>query len=160
MHYELFCLIGASREAELENIRKDVIEIIASNEGVFEEKETQEKRRLAYRIKHETHGIYIAQRFSMEPEKLANISKRFNLYPSLLRFIISKTDELPELKSKEERIREANAQSERKAKIPAEPKREKPAEKSKEEFKSEDRKEKESPKEDEIDKKLEEILNI
>ena len=108
MQYELFYLIGASQEAEMEKIKEAVDEIITSNGGVFEEKETLEKRRLSYKIKKENHGIYIARRFELEKtENFKEINSKLNLENRVMRFIISRADELPELKSKEERIGEA-----------------------------------------------------
>ncbi len=142
--------------------------------GVFEEKETVEKRRLAYKIKHETHGIYVARRFELDSEKIGEISRKANLYTGILRFIVSRADELPELKSKEERINEATSKSqeegrkvaaeEKKVKeetleAPSKPKEEKTEEK-KEEPKPEEKEKKEAGSDDDIDKKLEEILNI
>ncbi|HPN96546.1 MAG TPA: 30S ribosomal protein S6 [Candidatus Moranbacteria bacterium] len=159
MRYEIFYLIGASREAEAEKIIEEIKKIVTSSGGVFEEKETREKRKLAYKIKHETHGLYVAQRFSLEdPEAIKDISKKTNLNQDILRFIISKADEIPELKSKEERIAEATQKS-----VPSpEAKPEKKEEKKQIEKEAEvsQKKEKEISKEDDIDKKLEEILNI
>ena len=140
MKYELFYLIGASREAEAEKIKEEVKRIVLEAEATFEEKETFEKRRMAYQIKHETHGIYIAQRFEMDPEKMGEVSRKINLHPGVLRFLISKADELPSLKSKEERISEANSRPQVKS-----------------EAKTEEQK---AASDDAIDKKLEEILNI
>lgn len=155
MRYELFYLIGASREAEAEKIKGEIKAMVTEAGGVFEEKETHEKRRLAYQIKHETHGIYVAQRFELDAEKIPELTKKINLYPNLVRFLISRADELPELKTKEERISEAMARP-----VPVkevEKKIEKPVEKK--EVKKEEVKEKPES-DDAIDKKLEEILNI
>ena len=160
MEYELFYLVGASRESELEKIKGDVTEIINSNEGKIFEKQTEEKRRMAYKIKHETHGIYIALRFELEnPEKIKDINNKINLYPGVLRFIISKAFELPELKSKEERMNESAS---RESSISREPKKVEKEEKKeeKEEVKPQETHEEKSETQEDIDKKLEEILNI
>jgi ribosomal protein S6 len=152
MLYELFYLIGATQEAGLEKIKGDVAEIIKSNDGVFQEKETLEKRKMAYEISHETHGIYIAQRFEMEPEKTTELTKKLNLYPGVLRYVLSRADELPALKSREERIAESAAIE--KTAIQRSKK-----ETAKEEPRPMPEKTKVETQED-IDKKLEEILNI
>lgn len=145
MQYELFYLIGASKEAGLEKIKSEVKEIVASEGGVFEAKEIIEKRKLAYKIKRETHGSYVGQRFELEnPEKVQSITKKLNLYPEILRFLVSKASELPELKSKEERMKQEAAL--------------KPAKKEKEEASAKVLAGKKA--EEDIDKKLEEILNI
>jgi len=39
MRYELFYLIGASKEAELEKIKGEVKELVSALGGIFEEKE-------------------------------------------------------------------------------------------------------------------------
>jgi len=158
MQYELFYLVGASREADLEKIKNDVSEIITSEGGVFEEKQTEEKRRLSYAIRHETHGTYIARRFNLEDtKKLSTITKRLNLYGNILRYLISRTDELPKLLSREERKeremkRAKTAESHKLAEA-----KEKPAEKK---TKSESHPKTPEKTEEDIDKKLEEILNI
>jgi len=167
MQYELFYLVGSSKEGELETIKKEVAEIVTSEEGVFEEKQTEEKRKLSYEVKHESHGIYIAQRFELEdPTKIQEINRKLNLYTGVLRFIISKADELPELLSKEER--KAKASSDNQVKIIAKrevaPAKEEKAENkieaapAKEEIILESKAKKES--DEDIDKKLEELLNI
>ena len=105
MRYELFYLVGVSKELELEKIKQEVDEIVTSHGGVFEEKITEEKRRMAYKIKKDTHGIYIAKRFSLEDTThIGEIINKLNLNPGVLRFIVSDASELPELKTKEERM--------------------------------------------------------
>lgn len=152
MKYELFYLIGSTKEAGLENIKKDVRQIVEKDVGVFEEKETVEKRRMSYEIKHETHGIYVAQRFEIDSEKIDNIIKKMNLNSGVLRFVLSRVSELPPLKTREERLEEAKKGAPIKKIEVKKDRKEKSAEK-------EDRPKKEETQED-IDKKLEEILNI
>ncbi|OGI16378.1 MAG: hypothetical protein A2Z52_00710 [Candidatus Moranbacteria bacterium RBG_19FT_COMBO_42_6] len=149
MRYELFYLVAGSKEGEVAKIKEAVKKIVAEEGGVFEPKETTEKRRLAYKVSHETFGIYNALRFSLEDkDRFRVINKRINLYPEVLRFIISRADELPGLLSREERIEAGNQalrrerQAEAKKVLPEPKKVSKPSEK------------------EDIDKKLEEILNI
>ncbi len=164
MRYEIIYLISASHEEDLAKIKQEAMSTITAYGGVFEEKEWYKKRKLSYEIKKEIQGIYIAQRFELEEkENIAKINKKLNLNSDILRFMISKADELPEIKTDEEKIKEEAKQKKDKLE------REKtPEPKEKEEEKEEDKKEekkprKESPetkKEEDIDKQLEEILNI
>lgn len=171
MQYELFYLVGASKESELDNIKKEVQAIVTEQGGVFSEKETQEKRRLSYMVKKENHGIYIARRFELEEtQNLQEIIAKLNLNSNILRFVLSKANELPALQSKEERMNEVakkeSNQKMREATKPAAKKEEAPVKKVAEEKiiekPVEEKLEKESGKltDDDIDKKLEEILNI
>jgi small subunit ribosomal protein S6 len=155
MKYELFYLVGASKEADLAQIRKDVNSIITGNGGEFSEKETLEKRKMAYKMKHETHGIYIAQRFELpEPEKMKDINSKLNLHTGVLRFVLSRADELPELRSKEERMNESVRKETPRVETPAEETKKTAPEETKPEP------EKDKKTQEDIDKKLEEILNI
>ena len=171
MQYELFYLIGVSKETELAEIKKEVEGIVTTVGGKFLEKETLEKRRLSYEIKHENHGIYLCRRFEMEEsEGLADITKNLNLNNRLLRFMISKAAELPELKSKEERMADAAKRESRKEQKEVKPEARKmtdtkPVEKNEEktEVKPEIKKEdvaEETEKSENLDKQLEEIFNI
>lgn len=112
MHiYELLYLVGESKEAELSNVRAEVEKIVAGFSGTFLSDETEEKRNLAYEIRKERRGTYVARRFSLpavsdepfsEQEPVENpvdgISRLLRLYEPVLRFIVIRADRLPELK--------------------------------------------------------------
>jgi ribosomal protein S6 len=167
MRYELFYLVGVSKELDLEKIKNEIDEIVTSHAGVFEEKTTQEKRKMAYKIKKDTHGIYIAKRFSIdEPENIPEIINKLNLHPGVLRFIVSTTEDLPELKTKDERIEQEEKRGEME-KICREKKEAFELEKNQPKKavetdapKTEAEKNQETESSEAIDKKLEELLNI
>jgi len=168
MRYELFYLVGVSKEIDLEKIKVEVDEIVTGHGGVFEEKATQEKRKMAYKIKKDTHGIYIAKRFTLEePINVPEIINKLNLNPGVLRFIISDASELPELKTKEERIEQEEKRGEvekmREAKKEAAELEKNPPKKevvAPVVPKTEAEESQEAQDSEAIDKKLEEILNI
>jgi ribosomal protein S6 len=114
MLYELNYLVGESKEAELEKIKKELEEIVAGEGAIFLEPIFTEKRKLAYKVKKDVRGTYTARRFEL-PDKdmeeseekenpLKQITKKLNLNQNILRFIIVRADELPELGKKEERV--------------------------------------------------------
>ncbi|MEI7750006.1 MAG: 30S ribosomal protein S6 [Candidatus Moraniibacteriota bacterium] len=119
--YELFYLVGDSKEAELSKIREDVEKIVTDFGGTFLPAETEEKRNLAYEILGERRGTYIARRFTMAeagdepfsattPEKvnaIDEINRLLQLYKSVSRFILMRAEKLPELKAipREERAK-------------------------------------------------------
>ncbi|MFZ5982308.1 MAG: 30S ribosomal protein S6 [Patescibacteria group bacterium] len=177
MKYELFYLIGASKEAEMPQIKENVEKIITDNSGIFEDVEWVSPRKLAYKIKRDTHGIFIARRFNLEnKESLVEINSKLRLENGIIRFMISKTDGLPELKEFVDRPREDSRQRPARREVreirkpeiketsqEATPiKKETPVQEEiipapKVEEKPEETKKDNS---EEIDKKLEEILNI
>lgn len=116
MQYELFYLVGERQEATLDEIRVQVGEMLASEGAKLLEPELTEKRKLAYEIKHQRKGTYVTRRFELEEvdywadeknsEKefgIESITKKLNLAKNVLRFLIVKTDDLPDLGAKERR---------------------------------------------------------
>jgi ribosomal protein S6 len=112
VEYELFYLIGESKNADLSRINEAVEKIVTANGGVFLDPRTEEKRKLAYPVKNETRGTYIARRFTLsdkderdassvteENHPLTAINNSLNLSSDVLRFIIISAKELPELKA-------------------------------------------------------------
>jgi len=178
MQYELFYLVGASKEAELPKIKAEVAELVASSGAVFEEKQVTEKRKMAYEIQRENRGFYVAQRFNLEEQdKIQSITRKLNLYAAILRSLIVRTDELPELTSREEREAKSKTEPKFETKKPLAGQAIRPESegKIKEAVPAEVKKEENPPAggetidktpeerkldEADIDKKLEEILNI
>ncbi|MDX9855330.1 MAG: 30S ribosomal protein S6 [Parcubacteria group bacterium] len=200
MEYEVCYLIGETKEANLEKIRKEVEEVIEKNKGKLLEGEFVKKRRLAYEIKNESRGTYVAKRFVLpsrdeRDEKykgenlVGKITKEVGFNQDILRFIIVKADEIPslkELEKSEKGAREENRDLKKELAAKKFAKEKKSLTEDKEKVFSKDKKESgtkekvekvvsESPKieekkgkkeeksdisEDNIDEKLDEILNI
>ena len=112
--YELFYLVGESKEAELPRIRTEVETLVKSRGGEFLPAETSDKRRLAYEVKDETRGFYIARRFTLpdmgdlvgaeleakiaEGDAISYFHRQFGLSKDILRVLILRAEDLPELK--------------------------------------------------------------
>jgi ribosomal protein S6 len=112
VEYELFYLVGESKEAELPVIREEVEKIVKQFGGEFLPAETSEKRTLAYAVRKEKRGTYIARRFTIaargdEPfvevkgdakdHPIVAMTKQLQLFPDIFRFFILRADDLPEL---------------------------------------------------------------
>ena len=112
--YEVLYLVGETKEAELTRIRTEVETLIKERGGEFLPAETSDKRRLAYEIKGETRGFYIARRFTLpehselvgaeleaklaEGDVIAALTKKLALSKDILRVLFLRADALPELK--------------------------------------------------------------
>jgi ribosomal protein S6 len=111
IEYELYYLVGELKEAALPKIREEVERIVKSFGGEFLPAETSEKRTLAYLVRKEKRGTYIARRFTLpgksdepfveekEPKEHAifSIDRELKLYQDVSRFLILRADDLPEL---------------------------------------------------------------
>lgn len=116
MQYELFYLVGERQEANLETIKEGVNAYLAAENATMVGEELSEKRKLAYEIKHQNKGTYITRRFELpeidfwadeaNSEKefgIQAITNKLNLNNDVLRFMIVKTQDLPDLGAKDRR---------------------------------------------------------
>lgn len=170
MQYEICYLVGESHEADLETIKAEVNNLLAQEGATLTGIEVAEKRKLAYQIKHDIRGTYVAQRFELpekdddnhKPEAIQNITRHMNLKQNVFRFIIVKADELPALKIREERAPERPRTDARRRPMREERKpapREELVKKEEVPVAAPAQEKTETPA-GEIDKKLDEILNI
>ncbi len=111
--YELFYLVGETKEPELPKIKETVEKLLIAEGATFLDGETIDKRKLAYSIKKEVRGTYIARRFTVPQEEdalaselakrsseigfVASVTKKLNLSKDVLRFLILRADDLPAL---------------------------------------------------------------
>lgn len=111
LQYELFYLVGESKEQGLAAIRTEVEKLVMAEGGTFLSDEMEERRKLAYPIKKEARGIYVTRRFSLpspderkkgdSEEAIAKISRQLHLYRDVLRFIVVRAEGLPSLGERE-----------------------------------------------------------
>lgn len=111
LQYELFYVVGDSNESTLPQIQEEVVALIEAQGGTWLDGETIEHRKLAYAIKGETRGTYIAKRFTVpniderkKTEKgtsVAEISRQLELHKGVLRHIVVRAEGLPALGERE-----------------------------------------------------------
>ena len=65
LEYELFYLVGEKKAVELPQIKEAVAKLVTDFGGTFLAPATEENRKLAYEIKGEVRGTYIARRFTL-----------------------------------------------------------------------------------------------
>jgi small subunit ribosomal protein S6 len=146
-HYELLYIITEKKtEEELEPVNQVIFELIEKNQGKITLKEDLSKKKLAYQIKHNYHGYYQLIEFDLEPDKLAEIERKIKLTGEILRHqVVKKKIKTPEQIARERVL--MNKLAEKREEI-REEKREDKKEPVREKIKLED-----------LDKKLDELLD-
>lgn len=107
--YELFYLVGESKEAKLADIRSRIEVLFIGAGATFLPPETSDKRRLAYEIGGETRGIYVARRFTLpdasettsssgDEDVIARLQRELSHDQEILRVLMVRAEGLPELK--------------------------------------------------------------
>lgn len=88
-HYELLYLfdIPASEEA-LQTLTNRVSELITQEKGAIVHQESLGRRRLAFPIKKTTQGIYQSVEFDLSPSQLIKLKRALTLDQAILRFQI------------------------------------------------------------------------
>lgn len=107
MKYEICYLVGESNDPRLAEIKAGVEKIITDETGTFSGIETMDRRKLAYKVEKDIRGMFVTRRFELPEQEDADknpineMTKKLNLYADVLRFLIIKADKLPELKQRE-----------------------------------------------------------
>ncbi|MFC1686962.1 30S ribosomal protein S6 [Patescibacteria group bacterium] len=157
-HYEmLFILSSRQTQEELESKIQEIFQIVEKLGGNLTKKEVFSKQRFAYPIKKEEQGVYIISEFDIDPEKLQPIDQELRHTPGILRHqIVSVQVKSPERIEAERALKEKVA-----TKRATDAQKKKQEEISKEVKKAEELPEKKDEKinVDELDKKLEELLD-
>lgn len=110
MQYELMFLVGESKKADFNDIKKNILQLVEKNGGKIIGDSIDFERKLAYKIKHQWRGVYCVQRFELtEKDERTNeeneimekaiqeITNQMNLQKDILRYVIVKTEDLPSL---------------------------------------------------------------
>ncbi|OGH71516.1 MAG: 30S ribosomal protein S6 [Candidatus Magasanikbacteria bacterium RIFCSPLOWO2_01_FULL_43_20b] len=92
-NYELlFVVPGTMSEDEVSPIVEKVKKAVLDNAGVNWGLETMEKRRLAYPMKHIRYGYFYLAFFQAEAEAVVKMRNELRLMPEMLRALVTKFD--------------------------------------------------------------------
>lgn len=190
MEFEINFLMLQSHTEDLRTIREKVKKLIEANNGSVSDELEYRKRKLAYKIKHELYGFFSVFRFTMEKnDTIKTLKKDLNLYQDVARYIIVRADELPALKEevvpaeqerqqmeekdtiKQEEVEKilsgkklSKGLQQKEEKVQQKPERKPEDEERIQEVQAEEKSEEEEKDEksslEDLDKKLDEILNI
>lgn len=148
-HYEILYILPMSYTAEeVKPINQKVAELIKTNGGTITKEQDLDKQKFAYPIKNQSHGYYFLYEFDLPTDKLISLNRILQLTNEVLRFIIVKK----QVKTEEQLKQEAKIQE----KIAAKREKEKTEEANVEKVSKEKAKPKISL--EDLDKKLDEIL--
>lgn len=147
MEYELLFIISLDNEEKIEEIKHEIEKTIADLGGKVLSFTDIGKRKFAYPIKHQTHGFYSYARFKTDDNSvIAELNRRISLNGKVMRHLIVRASEIgkPVVSPEAERLAEQPTAPGTKTEPPTKEKKE-IAEKAKASM-------------DELDKKLDELL--
>lgn len=107
VEYEILYLISDTKKKEIDAISTSVTNIVTASGGVLSGSKKILERKMSYAISHVVRGIYTAERFmlpgaddkeyNVDINPISEITRKLNLNSNILRFIIVRADELPPL---------------------------------------------------------------
>jgi small subunit ribosomal protein S6 len=157
--YELVYILPPDYDEEKREIaHKSVIKTITSRNGALVKDDFLGERLLKYPVKGLSKGLYYIIEFTIPVDHLDDLKKDLNLNEEIIRYIITKTElstESTEDENKEEKKEPSSEEEKKEDKKPA--KKKYSIKKTEEEMEKATKKEKASL--DDLDKKLDEILD-
>lgn len=154
-HYELLYILSANFTAdEIKPMIEKISNLIKTHEGKITLESDLGKQKLAYPIQLASHGYYQLFEFDLPTQALAEINKQLKLMPEVVRFLIvtkkiKTAQEISDEKELQTKLAKKKEEAIEKIKSDKEETKEKPAKKEiKQKMSLED-----------LDKKLEEILD-
>lgn len=92
-HYEMLCVLpGTMTEEEVATFMKSVTDTVTTHGATISSTVDKGKSRLAYPMKNIRYGYFQLVYFTLEPKLLADIERRIRLLGSLLRIVIRSYD--------------------------------------------------------------------
>ena len=167
MEYEIiYILVPKLTEEEAKKKSAEINKSIADKVDKVVREDFWGKKKLAYQIKSYTHGYYVLVELTSDPTKMKEINADLNLRENVIRFLITRIDDkIKEARKivakKEEERKEEEAKKEVAKTKPPEEIKEEATKKEKEEDKIADelKGKKGKTQLDDLDKKIEEILD-
>ncbi|HSX47797.1 MAG TPA: 30S ribosomal protein S6 [Patescibacteria group bacterium] len=90
--YEIAIIYDPDLEVDLSKAEDRVKKIITDNDGKVISADNWGKRKLAYQIKRNEHGIYVFYKVELPPNKVHQIESTINITSEVIRSLITKPD--------------------------------------------------------------------
>lgn len=91
--YELAVVYDPGLEVDLSKAEDRVKKIVADNKGKIVSDDNWGKRKLAYPINKNEHGVYVFYIVELEPTSLGKIESTLNITNEVIRYLIVRQDE-------------------------------------------------------------------
>lgn len=90
--YELAVLYHPDLEIDLEKATSKVEKLIADAKGKITKEDNWGKRKLAYKIKKQEHGVYVFYTLDLPADGIKKLNDGLNITSEVIRFLITKPD--------------------------------------------------------------------
>ncbi len=109
VYEQLFIVRSSSTDEEVNPLLDQLKTLITAGGGTIEKEEKWGVRRLAYRVRKQSEGIYILLQFHASPETVKEVERRLRVSDFVLKFITVRIDEKMKKIEKRRKAREKRA---------------------------------------------------
>jgi small subunit ribosomal protein S6 len=109
VYEELFIVRADATDEEVDPLIEQIKGVITSGGGTVEKAERWGTRKLAYRVKKRSEGLYIIVQFSAGPELVKELERRLRVSDLVLKFITVRIDQKLKRVEKRKKAREKRA---------------------------------------------------
>lgn len=106
--YEVAILYDPGLEVDLDKATNKVSKIFKEAGAVVKNTDNWGKRKLAYPINGQDHGIYVFYTVELQPESINKVESKFNITDEIIRFLIVRIDLKAEAKAKAAKAEQAS----------------------------------------------------
>ncbi len=106
--YEIAVLYDPGLEVDLDKATNKVSKIFKEAGAVVKNTDNWGKRKLAYEIAGQDHGIYVFYRVELASENINKVESKFNITDEIIRFLIVHIDLKAEAKAKAAKAEQAS----------------------------------------------------
>ncbi len=93
--YELTYILRAQDEPALNALNERIANLIASSGGEITARNEWGRRRLAYPIRKNNEGFYVALNVNLPPQSVRTVERGLQLNDDVLRYLVVRAEETP-----------------------------------------------------------------
>ena len=90
--YEIAIVFDPDLEVDISKPKAKVEKIFKDNKGKVKKTDEWGKKKLAYKIAGQDHGLYIFYTVELNPESVSKVESVLNITDEVLRYLITKVD--------------------------------------------------------------------
>jgi len=111
--YEVAIIYHPDLEVDLSKAEEKITKIVTDNGGKITAADNWGKRKLAYTIKKQEHGIYVFYSVNIPGESVKKIESTLNITEEVIRYLIVRPDLKAQAKAEAAKAEKAKKQAER-----------------------------------------------
>ena len=109
IYEELFIVKASTPEEEVDALIEQMKGVVTANGGTIDKADRWGTRRLAYRVRKQSEGLYVLMQFTAAATTVRELERRLRVADQVIKFITVRIDEKLKKIDKRKKLREKRA---------------------------------------------------